>query len=205
MKIGIVNYSIGNVGSVLSALEFYNYSVSLVAEPDKLVNYDIIVLAGVGNFSTATTKLKEGKFWDRLNHLVLVKKKPVIGICLGMQIYADVGYEDGVNKGLGWIKGKVEKIKGKDLIVPHIGWRQIKYNDSSLFKDVRYHSFYFMHSYHFLPDDRKTVIATADYGGLQIVAAVKQDNIIGTQFHPEKSQGDGLRFLKNAVEYFIKN
>ncbi len=205
MKIGIVNYSIGNVGSVLSAFQFYNYDVSLVGNPEDLDKTDIIVLAGVGNFATAVTKLKEAQFLDKLNHLVLIKKKPVLGICLGMQIFANVGYEDGTTQGLGWIKGKVVKIEGCNLVVPNIGWNQVRPNDKKLFKNVRYHSFYYMHSYHFIPDDKKVIIATTDYGNLKMVAAVRLNNIIGVQFHPEKSQADGLRFLKNSVESFIKS
>lgn len=200
MKIGIVNNSIGNVGSVLSAFQFYNYDVSLIEKPDELDNKDVIVLAGVGNFSTATKKLKTTKFWDKLNHLVIDKKKPLIGICLGMQIFADIGYEDGINNGLGWIKGKVIKLQGNNIIVPHIGWSKVNFTNKQLTKNMKYQYFYYMHSYHFIPKDKNIIVATTHYGDLKIVAAIKKDNIIGVQFHPEKSQGDGLRFLKNAVE-----
>ena len=151
MKIGIVNDSIGNVGSVLSAFQFYNYDVSLIEKPDELDNKDVIVLAGVGNFSTATKKLKTTKFWDKLNHLVIDKKKPLIGICLGMQIFADIGYEDGINKGFGWIKGKVIKLAGNNITIPHIGWSKVNFTNKQLTKNMKYQYFYYMHSYHFVP------------------------------------------------------
>lgn len=200
MKIGIVNISIGNVGSVYSAFNFYNYDVALINSPDRLNACDVIVLAGVGNFKAASLRLRELKFWDRLNEEVVVKKKPVLGICLGMQLFADVSYEGGENKGLEWIKGKVVKIEGNSVKIPHIGWDDVKPLDNNLFKGIRYGSFYFMHSYHFVPDDNNTIKATTQYGDLEIVSAVGKDNIFGVQFHPEKSQGDGLRLLRNFLE-----
>ena len=200
MKIGIINYSIGNVGSVLSAFQYYNYDVSLIQNADDLDQVDVIVLAGGGNFSTAIGKLKETKFWQKLNHLILVVKKPLIGICLGMQIFANLGYEDGINEGFGWIKGKTVKMKSSRVLIPHIGWNKVKFSDRNLSKNMIYQSFYYMHSYHFMPEDKRVIIATTKYGDLDIVAAVRKNNILGTQFHPEKSQGDGLRFLKNAIE-----
>ena len=200
MKIGIVNYSLGNVGSVYSAFKFYKYDVVLVNKPDELDDVDIIVLAGVGNCKIAVSKLRELKFWDKLNHEVLVKKKPTLGICLGMQLFADINYEDGENSGFSWIKGKVIKITDTSSRVPHIGWDKVKPIDDRLFKGTLSDHFYFMHSYHFIPEDKSVITAVTKYGDLEIVSAVRQDNIVGIQFHPEKSQGDGLRVLRNFVE-----
>ena len=203
MKIGIVNYSLGNVGSVYSAFKFYKYDVVLVNKPDELDDVDIIVLAGVGNCKIAVSKLRELKFWDKLNHEVLVKKKPTLGICLGMQLFADINYEDGENSGFSWIKGKVIKITDTSSRVPHIGWDKVKPIDDRLFKGTLSDHFYFMHSYHFIPEDKSVITAVTKYGDLEIVSAVRQDNIVGIQFHPEKSQGDGLRVLRNFVEMMI--
>lgn len=200
MKIGIVNYSIGNVGSVYSALEFYHYNLRLVDEPEVIKNSDLIVLAGVGNFSTATSRLKELKLWETINYYVREKKKPLLGICLGMQLFADSSHEGGENFGFGWIKGKVVKLEGKEIQVPHMGWDKVEPADTKLFHGVRYGFFYYMHSYHFIPDDPKVILARTSYGRDNLVACVKKDNIIGVQFHPEKSQGDGLRLLRNAIE-----
>lgn len=203
MKIGIVNYSIGNVGSVYSAFKFYKYDTLLIDKPTALADVNIIVLAGVGNFPTAISRLKALNLWDAINEEVLNKKKPVLGICLGMQLFADISYENGENKGFGWIKGKVVRMDSESVRVPHIGWDEVKSSDDKLFKGMRYNCFYFMHSYHFVLEDKDANIATTYYGNLKICSAVRKDNIVGVQFHPEKSQGDGLRFLKNTVEAML--
>lgn len=200
MKIGIVNYSLGNVGSVYSAFKFYKYDVVLVDKPTDLDDIDVIILAGVGNCKTAVSKLRELKFWHKLDHEVLVNKKPTLGICLGMQLFADINYEDGENKGFGWVKGKVVKIEGRSLRVPHIGWDEVKPLDNGLFRGMLSGYFYFMHSYHFIPEDKTVITAITKYGDIEIVSAVRKDNIVGVQFHPEKSQGDGLRVLRNFLE-----
>jgi imidazole glycerol-phosphate synthase subunit HisH len=203
-RIGIINHSTGNVGSVRSALRFYNYDTVVIERAGDLKNTDLLVMAGVGNFPTAVKKLKKQKLWDAIDKAVTVKKKPVIGICLGMQLFADLSNEDGVNAGFGWIKGKVVRLDGDKLRVPHIGWNQVKYGKNhELFRRIRYGFFYFMHSYHFIPDDKKVIVATTDCGGRDIISAVRKNNIVGVQFHPEKSQGDGLRFLRNTIESLI--
>ena len=200
MKIGLINYGIGNIGSVYSAFRFYKYQINLINSAEDMDNIDIIVLAGVGNFLSAATRLKEVHFWDKLNEDVLVKKKPTLGICLGMHLFGTVSYEGGENNGFDWISGKVLKIENKKLRVPHMGWNQVACSDKGLIKDMKNPYFYFMHSYHFVPDDKEVIIATTNYGNVEIVSAVKKDNIVGVQFHPEKSQGDGLRFIKRFVE-----
>lgn len=200
MKIGIINNSLGNVGSVYSALNFYKYDLRIILEPKELQNVDAIVLCGVGNFKTGISRLRELHFIDELNEQVLIKKKPVIGLCLGMQLFADTGYENGRNKGLGWINGEVVKMESRVARIPHIGWDFVEAFDQNLFKGMRYNYFYFMHSYRFIPENKTVIKAVTKYGDLEIVAAVKKDNIIGFQFHPEKSQGDGLRLLRNALE-----
>ncbi|MFQ5596591.1 MAG: imidazole glycerol phosphate synthase subunit HisH [Nitrospiria bacterium] len=200
MKVGIVNYSIGNVGSVYSAFQFYRYDVRLVSHPKELDAVDMIVLAGVGNFTTAVHRLKTLDFWDSLNESVQIKKKPLLGICLGMQLFGDVSYEDGENAGFGWIKGRVEKIQGEALRLPHMGWNAVAPINDGLFRGIRSLAFYFMHSYRFIPEETEVVAATTQYGSSSIVSSIRKDHIVGVQFHPEKSQGDGLRFLKNVVE-----
>lgn len=203
MKIGIVNYSIGNVGSVYSAFKFYNYNVSLIDTPGAVDAVDMLVLAGVGNYPAAAFRLKSMSLWERIDEAVTIRKKPILGICLGMQLFADIGYENGKNKGFGWIAGEVIKMEGNNLRVPHIGWDEVSPQEDTVFKSSRYNFFYFMHSYHFMPKDKSAVIASTNYGDLEICAAVKKDNIVGVQFHPEKSQGDGLRFIKNTVEELL--
>ena len=200
MRIGLINYSIGNIGSVYSAFRFHKYQISLISNAKELDDVDIIVLAGVGNFVTAVRCLKDLHFWNKLNEEVLIKKKPVLGICLSMHLFSTISYEGGENKGFDWISGKVVKIQDDKLRVPHMGWNQVACSDKGLIKGVENPYFYFMHSYHFVPDDQEVIIATTNYGNVEIVSAVKKDNIIGVQFHPEKSQGEGLRFIKRFVE-----
>lgn len=199
MRIGIVNMSIGNVGSVLSAFGFYGCDASLVDAPAELSKVDAIVLAGVGNFKTASAKLDSLGFRDALNEQVLGRGKPVLGICLGMQLFADVGFEDGETAGFGWIKGRVARLAGRDIRVPHMGWNTVEPVRGPLFEGVRYGSFYFMHGYHFIPESREAVMGLTRYGEVEIVSAIGRDNIHGVQFHPEKSQGDGLRVLRNFM------
>lgn len=200
MKIGIVNYSVGNVGSVFSAFGFYKYDVRLINKAKNLEDVDFIVLAGVGNFRIAMSKLKELRFIEKLNDEVIKKKKPILGICLGMQLFADVSFEDGKTSGFGWIKGEVQKLQSKIARIPHMGWNRIVPLDGEIFNGMRYNTFYFMHSYSFHPEGKNVVIANTQYRDLDIVAAVRKDNIVGVQFHPEKSQGDGLRLLRNIIE-----
>lgn len=168
--------------------------------PPDLDVVDIIVLTGVGNFKIAAERLKEFNFWSKLEEEVIKKKKPILGICLGMQLFADTSDEGGENNGFGWIKGKVVKLSGDSMRIPHIGWDEVHPTDENMFRGIRYNSFYFMHSFHFIPEDKSLIRAKMKYGDSEIVAAVRKDNIVGVQFHPEKSQGDGLRFLRNFID-----
>jgi len=165
VRVGLINGCSGNLGSVISAFEFYKYNIGIVTDPESLNDYDVLVLAGVGNFKTASEKLKKYNLWNSLNEEVVKNKKPILGICLGMQLFADVGYEGGETSGFGWIKGKVVKIEDNSVRVPHIGWNKVvSAEDTLLFKGIKDKYFYFMHSYYFLPEDMDTVIATQDMG-----------------------------------------
>ena len=199
-KIGIINYRMGNIGSIKSALGFYDYDVAVITRPEEINSMDILILAGVGNFATASERLKKLKFWDKLDEEVTCNEKPVLGICLGMQIFADKGFENGEHAGFGWIRGNVIKMQGDNLRIPHIGWNEITHHQDPLFKGILNNFFYFMHSYHFVPSEKDVEIAWAQYGDLKFVSAVRKKNIAGLQFHPEKSQGDGLRVLRNFVD-----
>lgn len=200
MIVGVVNNGMSNVGSVMSAFEFYRHHVELVDRPDCLKTPDLLVLAGVGSFNMAVKRLKQSGLWDALQEEVLVKRKPILGICLGMQLFATEGFENGRDDGFGWIPGTVVKIDDPAVRVPHTGWDEVLPRDPRLFNRVKVNSFYYMHSYHLLPDDNTVIAATTPYGSGEIVAAVIKENIVGTQFHPEKSQGDGMRLLQNVLE-----
>jgi len=200
MIIGVVNNGMSNVGSVMSAFEFYRHQTELIDRPEGLTRPDLLVLAGVGSFNTAVARLKESGLWDALQDQVLVRRKPILGICLGMQLFATVGFENGQTGGFGWIPGKVVRIEAPTVRVPHMGWDEVIPRDARLFNRVKANSFYYMHSYHLIPDDDAVIAATTPYGAGDLVAAVVKENIVGTQFHPEKSQGDGMRFLQNVLE-----
>ncbi len=199
-KIGIINYNIGNLGSIYSALKFYNYDVTFVKTAEEIEQVDFLILAGVGNFSTAMARIRDLDLIHGLNDAVIRHKKPILGICLGMQLFADLGFEDGKTSGFGWINGKVIKMQGDHIKIPHIGWDYVEAKNAQLFQRMKYNCFYFMHSFQFIPDNTAEIAGITHYGPLNIVSVLKKGNIIGVQFHPEKSQGDGLRFLKNVVE-----
>jgi len=199
MKIGVISISIGNVGSVVEAFNFLRQDAKPVSDPDGLSEYDLLVLAGVGNFSTAMTKLNETGIADSLKQQVS-SGKPLLGICLGMQLFADQGMEDGVTEGFSWIAGKVLEIKDSNEKIPHMGWNCVTPSKGKLFEGVDKRAFYFMHSYHLDASEPNSILATVDYGENRLVAAVQKENIYGVQFHPEKSQSDGLIFLKNLLE-----
>lgn len=199
MKIGVVNISIGNVGSVVAAFEYLRQHVRPIDDPEKISKYDIIVLAGVGNFHTAMRRLRRTGFYESLSEHVF-SGKYLLGICLGMQLFADVGFEDGETEGFAFIPGKVVKISEPSEKIPHMGWNYVTPVRGKLFNGIDKRTFYFMHSYHFNVVDDNNVIASVDYGRNKMVAAVHRDNIYGVQFHPEKSQSDGLFFLKNLLE-----
>ena len=139
---------------------------------------------------------------DTLSEFALNNKKPLLGICVGLQMFADVGYEEVETKGLGWISGKVSKIDNQDgkFKLPHIGWNQINIvKDSKIFKGIESNShMYFVHSYEFIPNDKNVISATTDYSS-NIVCSVEKENIFGTQFHPEKSDKSGLKIIDNFI------
>ncbi len=203
--IAVIDYGAGNVRSVVNAFEAIECSVILTNDADELAKASAIVLPGVGAFGDCMKNLTTLKLVEPLNELILGEKKPYLGICLGMQSFAEVGLEHGYHKGLGWIKGKCEPLSSNDLRfrIPHMGWNDIEYDASCpLFRGMPERPvFYFVHSYHLVPQKNEfnTVVASC-WHGTKITAAVQKENIFGTQFHPEKSQENGLQLLKNFLK-----
>jgi len=197
--IAIIDYGVGNLFSLKSSFKAIGED-AIVTNDEKIIDKcDRIILPGVGAFGDAAKKLNESGMQEVLLNEVK-KGKPVMGICLGMQLLFDESYEFGVHKGLGLIKGSIVPFAGridKDLRIPQIGWNSLKlYNDSPIFKDLNNGDYvYFVHSY-FADCDKKNVIATSDYG-IEFTAAVQKDNVFGCQFHPEKSGDVGLKILKS--------
>jgi glutamine amidotransferase len=204
MKVGIINYGMGNLLSVSSAVEYIGHEVMYCNNEKDITEAGKLILPGVGAFKDCADNIKSYGFWDILNEEVLIKKKYILGICLGMQVMAKKSYEQGENQGLGWFDAEVVKIETpiKNLKIPQVGWNNIIYDrNNRLFEGLPDKSeFYFVHSYYMNCKDKKDVIATCDYGS-ELTAAVNKVNIFATQFHPEKSQDNGLRILKNFLEF----
>ena len=206
MNVTIVDYNSGNISSVINSFtEVAKGTVNLEVTSDlnKIKSSDKVVLPGQGSFKSCIDALNSiNGLTDTLDEFVINKKKPLFGICVGLQMFADVGYEETETKGLGWISGKVSKIDNKNgkYKLPHIGWNQINIvKDSKIFKDVENNShMYFVHSYEFIPEDKDVISATTDYSS-KVVCSVEKDNIFGTQFHPEKSDKIGLKIIKNFI------
>lgn len=193
--IGIIHYGMGNVTSVKNAFDFLNAPCKIISNAGELSAVSHIILPGVGAFSQGMENLQKLGFVDAIYHNILEQKKPFLGFCLGMQLLAAVGYEGGETPGLNLIPGKVSLLPNKGVLIPQIGWNNIKVaRVNSLIKDDA--DFYFVHSYYFQTENPDDVIATVDHG-INFAAAINRGNIFGTQFHPEKSQAAGLEILKN--------
>lgn len=202
MTVVIIDYGMGNLHSVSKALEVVGAEVLISSNPDDLKQAERIVLPGVGSFSQGIQHLRELNFPEALREQVVVRKKPFLGICLGMQLVAKTGREGGVQEGLGWVDAEVVRFNFKDneLKVPHMGWDDVKFiKDSPLFSGMKSPTtLYFVHSYHFVPTNLQIITGICDYGG-EFIASVSQKNIHLLQFHPEKSQDKGLQILKNFL------
>ena len=210
MKIAIIDYESGNLKSVSKAVELASNNilnksdVKIINSAGELKNFDKVVLPGQGSFKQCYQSLLSiDGIIDELTNIVLEKQKPILGICVGMQLFSSFGDEDGGSKGFDWIKGKVNKINltDKNLKLPHMGWNNISINrKSKLFLGIENEShFYFIHSFVFDVENQQFISATTNYS-TEIVSAVEKDNIFGTQFHPEKSQANGIKILENFVK-----
>ena len=206
MNVTIVDYNSGNISSVINSFkEVVNSKVNIEVTSDlkKIKSSDKLVLPGQGSFKSCVDALnKINGLTDSLNEFAINNKKPLLGICVGLQMFADIGYEQTETKGLGWISGKVSKIdnQGGKFKLPHIGWNQINIvKDSKIFQNIENNShMYFVHSYEFVPNEKNVISATTDYSS-NIVSSVEKENIFGTQFHPEKSDQMGLKIIGNFI------
>jgi len=211
MSITVIDYGSGNLKSVAKALEIaanninVNSKIVVTSDPKIIKQSEKIVLPGQGSFRDCYLGIKKISGLDEtLNELVLEKKKPILGICVGMQLFAKAGYESQETKGFGWIDAEVRKINNmnKKLKLPHMGWNEIELKkDCFLFSNIKNKSHvYFIHSYEFMTKQKDCILATTNYGN-SIIASVEKENIVGTQFHPEKSQKNGLIILENFLKW----
>ena len=200
IKICILDYKSGNVGSVFNIIKYMGYNCKISNEEKDLEDASHIILPGVGSFKKSMKKIKENIPIKNLEEQILKKKKPFLGICVGMQVLAEKGNEFGIENGLGWIEGEVNILKTENLPLPHICWNSINIkNKSELTKNLEgINDFYFVHSYKFDVKNEDEINARTEYGE-NFCSIVNKDNIYGVQFHPEKSQKSGMILLKNFI------
>jgi len=199
--IGLIDYGMGNIHSLMSAGEYLGIKIKICKNKSDLQLVDKIILPGVGAFGACMDILKSLGFYEELNNQVINNKKNILGICLGMQIMATKSLEFGETKGLNWVSGTVEKMNvGDNFKLPHVGWNSLNHKKQSpLFNNLRIDSdYYFVHSYSFKNSNQNDVLATFNYSS-NYTASINKENIYGVQFHPEKSQENGLRILENFV------
>ena len=206
MNITIVDYNSGNISSVVNSFKEVaqnKVNIEVTSDLKKIKLSDKVVLPGQGSFKSCVDSLNNiSGLVESLDEFAIDKKKPLLGICVGLQMFADIGYEETETKGLGWISGKVFKIDNQNgkYKLPHIGWNQINIvKESKIFKNIENNShMYFVHSYEFIPEDKNVISATTDYS-TNIVCSVEKENLFGTQFHPEKSDKIGLKIIDNFI------
>ena len=206
MNVTIVDYKSGNISSVINSFKEVakdKVNIEVTSDLNKIKLSDKVVLPGQGSFKSCLDALsKIDGLTETLNEFAMNNKKPLLGICVGLQMFADIGYEETETKGLGWIAGKVSKIDNQNgkYKLPHIGWNQINIvRESQIFKNIENNShMYFVHSYEFIPQDKNVISATTEYSS-NIVCSVQKENIFGTQFHPEKSDKIGLKIIENFI------
>lgn len=198
--IGIVDYGSGNVEAIATIYKNLNLRCKIISDPQELDDADKLILPGVGAFDATMQQLLSSGLKEKLDQLVLIEKKPVLGICVGMQILAESS-EEGKLRGLGWIPGKVKKFDVSTFVhkpyLPHMGWNSVIPIQNNVFNEIdNTIGFYFVHSYYFECSDKEHVLGISNYGG-EFSSAVHKENVYGVQFHPEKSHSNGVRLLKN--------
>ena len=206
MKVTIDDYKSGNISSVINSFTEVakdQVNLEITSNLDKIKSSDKIVLPGQGSFKSCINALNSiNGLRETLNEGAIIKKKPILGICVGLQMFADIGYEENETKGLGWVPGIVSKIDNQEgkYKLPHIGWNQINIvKKSKILTNIENNShMYFVHSYEFIPENKDVISATTDYSS-NIVCSIEKNNIFGTQFHPEKSDRLGLQIIKNFI------
>lgn len=203
--ITIIDYKTGNLGSIQNILKKIGEDSVITSDKDEIDQATKLILPGVGTFDTGMKNLRALDLIDVLNKKVLVEKTPVLGICLGMQLLSS-GSEEGLLSGLGWIDALTFRFQFKDTMeykIPHMGWNFIKPMKNSRLFDNMYPDarFYFVHSYFIRANDKDDILASTDYE-IEFTSAVEKGNILGVQFHPEKSHKFGMKLLKNFVDFY---
>jgi glutamine amidotransferase len=200
-KILIVDYGLANIKSVVNALECFSASILVSSDPAQIASADKIILPGVGSYDAGIRGLRDRNQIDELQHHVVEKQKPFLGVCLGFQLIFD-NSEEGVESGLGWIKGSFTRFNSSKEKVPHIGWSEVQsVPDGKLLSGMgSEEDFYFVHSYYLPVDEKNEKYAKGiSHYGVDFISVIEKDNIYGVQFHPEKSQLCGLKLIENFL------
>ncbi len=200
-NVTLIDYGLGNISAFANIYRTLNIDVVIASTPAELASARKLILPGVGAFDWAMSRLNNSGLRQPLDELVLEKKIPVLGVCVGMQMMANSS-EEGQLAGLGWIDGTVSRFScdREDIPLPHMGWNDVApVSQDCLFSGIKAPRFYYLHSYCFAPAQSEHILATADYGG-EFVSAIRKNTIFGTQFHPEKSHHWGVNLLRNFVE-----
>ncbi|MDK2064380.1 imidazole glycerol phosphate synthase subunit HisH [Aliarcobacter butzleri] len=199
--IAILDYGVGNLKSIYNMFKKVGVESFITSNIEDIKNANKYLLPGVGSFDHGINSLKSAPFFETLEKEVLENKKPILGICLGMQLLTNSS-EEGKEKGLGWIDASTIKfdLEDKSLSIPHMGWNKTNpTNTNDIFKNLEENRFYFVHSYHVVCNNQKNILATSNYGKT-FTCSIYKDNIYGVQFHPEKSHKFGMQLLKNFGE-----
>ena len=199
-RVAIINGGFGNISSIENSLSYLNVNNTILSLPINLKKFSHFILPGVGSFKKASKKLEKTGWFDALKNIS--KDRPILGICLGMQLMFKESSEEGKSKGLSFFDGKCEKFKLQNLPVPHIGFNNVTKNKSKIWKNIPENSpFYFVHSYRVSKENKKYNLSHTKYGE-KFISLIEKDNLIGTQFHPEKSHSSGLILIKNFLNNF---
>lgn len=200
--ITIIDYGMGNLGSIANMIKKVGDRSQISSDIEVILNSDKLILPGVGSFDKGMINLKESGLFDAINKKVLVDKIPILGICLGMQLMTNSS-EEGKEKGLSWVDAETIKFAKSNLKVPHMGWNTISHEkNSQLFDDYDLEKrFYFVHSYYVRSNSENDILTTTSYG-TEFVSSFEKDNIIGVQFHPEKSHKFGMSLMKNFIDNY---
>ena len=198
--IAILDYEVGNVKSILNMFKKIGIDAVITSDINEIKNADKYILPGVGSFDYGIKKLKESSFFETLEQNILKREKPILGICLGMQLLTNSS-EEGKERGLGWIDATTQRIQSNNLPIPHMGWNNVNVEKKSpLFKNLKENNrFYFVHSFYVVANNKENILATVNYEN-NLVCAIEKNNIYGVQFHPEKSHKFGMQLLKNFGE-----
>lgn len=202
---GIIDYGMGNLFSVHNAVQKLGYDVLISSDPATLEQCQKLILPGVGAFGDMMKNIKESQLDAFIENWVRKEKKPLLGICLGMQSFFESSEENGIHEGFGFLKGQIVFMKDQKVRVPHIGWNDlIKENEHPIFSKLSAHPYvYYVHSYYASNMDPDDLIGYCNYGTMKIPGLVMHENVMGCQFHPEKSGEDGLKILQYYLEEFV--